>query len=147
MNPLYQHLKHKWEILSRKVILGLNLVILRHRHLTRRDVRTLALWVSIIPVCCAHQLFSRTKIVDAFLTISYPLEHWWYVYFLSRSIAWILVSMAIVRMCNRALRPFGKLFLSYNIYGLLMFFINCNSVNYYYAPLIIIAIICNKIYS
>ena len=139
MNPSTQNRK--------RLIQGLSRAIHHHRLLSRKDVITLMLWVLIIPVCFTHQLFSQTKTVDGFLAISYPLSEQWYVYFLGRSVAWVLASAAMLRMCSLELRPFGKLFFAYCVYGLVMYFINCNSVNYYYIPLIIILIICNKIYS
>jgi len=118
----------------------------RRHSLTKRDRGTLVLMVSILPVCCIHQMFGVGK-VNGFLFFDYPLEAYWYVYFLSRSVAWVLVSLVLVRVTKNGLRCFSKLFLAYNIYGLVMYFINFNSVNYYYVPLIIIAIICNKVYN
>lgn len=133
-------------MLKQRMIRGLNPRHLHRHRLNSRDRVTLVLLVSIIPVCCIHQMFGANK-VNGFLLLNYPLEAWWYVYFLSRSIAWVLVSIALVRITHNGLRFFSKLFLSYCVYGLAMFFINFNSVNYYYVPLIIIAFICNKIYS
>jgi hypothetical protein len=120
---------------------------LHHRALNRKDRKTLCLMVAIIPLCCLHQAFSKKQVVNGFLFIHYPLETYWYVKFMCAEIAWVLVSIVVVRLMSRSLKPFGILFLSYCVFNLAMFFINCNSVNYYYLPLIIIAFICNKVYS
>src|SRR5687767_5192860 len=104
MNYLSQ--KHRFQTMFRKVIQALSLAIRRHRHLTRKDRVTLVLWTSILPVCCIHQLFSRVRAVDGFILIDYSLSEMWYVYFLSRSIAWVLASVAMIRMCNSSLKPF-----------------------------------------
>lgn len=123
-----------------------NLLHLHRHRLSHRDRVSLALLVAIIPVCCIHQKFGVNK-VNGFLFYDYPLEAYWYVYFLSREVAWVLASLFIVRVTKNGLKFFGRLFLVYNIYGLIMYFINFNSVHYYYIPLIIIAIICYKVYS
>lgn len=123
-----------------------NLLRLRRHRLSHSDRVSLALLVTIIPVCCIHQKFGVNK-VNGFLFYDYPLEAYWYVYFLSREVAWVLASLFIVRVTRNGLKFFGRLFLAYNVYGLIMYFINFNSVHYYYIPLIIIAIICYKVYS
>lgn len=119
--------------------------LLRHRRLHRDERVTLALMVSIIPVCSIHQMFGAYKI-NGFLFFNYPMETYWYVYFLSRSVAWVIASVVLVRLTKNGLRFFMKMFCAYCVYGLVMFFINFNSVNFYYVPLLIIAFICNKVY-
>lgn len=121
---------------------------LRALKVSKRSAITICIGASIIPLCCVQQLFSESRVVDGFIMTSNPMAERYYVYYLSRSLAWVLISIVAVRMAkNKAERIFYKMFLAYNIYGFMLFFINYNSVNYYYLPLLIIAFVCNKVYS
>lgn len=139
--------KNRSQTLKLRTAQALSLRLLRHRPITRKNKITVLLGGLIILLGCVPQVFSKTSTVDAFLLVSVPMAAWTYAYMVCCGVSWILAMMIIVRCVSPSIRPFFKLMLAYAVYDFILFFVNYNSANYYFVPLIIFSIICNKIYS
>lgn len=139
--------KNRSQTLKLRTAQALSLRLLRHRQLSRKNKTTVLLGGLIVMLGCVPVMFSKTKIVDAHLTVSVPMTAWTYAYLVCGCVQWVIGAVIMVRSVHVSIKPFFKLYLSYCIYDLILFFVNYNSVNYYFVPLIIFSIICNKIYS
>ncbi len=134
-------------MLKLRTALALSLRHLRRRQISRKDRLTVFLGGVIVLMGCVPEMFSKTKMVDAFLLVSVPMTEWTYAYMVCCGVSWIVAMIIIVRCVSCSIKPFFRMLLAYAVYDFILFFVNYNSVNYYYIPLIIIAFICNKVYS
>lgn len=134
-------------MLLHKMAPALRALHLHRRQIQQKDKINLILGAIIILLGAVPEAFSKTDMIDAFVLISLPMPVWTYVYMICCGISWILAAIIILRCVNCSIKPFFRVFLAYTVYDFILFFVNYNSATYYYIPLILIALILNKLYA